>query len=197
MREIFRTAHERIGREAAERQPDLQQMGTTLTVVCVRGDLAWAGQIGDSRLYWIRGDRAWQLTRDHTLAQDLVEQRSPLRAGGGGPLLEPRPDPLPRRLPRRMRRTCSRGPCACCAATGCCWRRDGLVKAVRTETLPELLRGRTAEEAAHALESAALAGGAPDNVTVVLVRVLESREPRRRRRRWPSRTPRHLLWTLE
>jgi protein phosphatase len=51
---------------------------------------------------------------------------------------------------------------------------DGLSKAVHPQTLVELVRGVEAERATQQLLDAALSGGAPDNVTVLVVRVVES-----------------------
>ncbi len=52
-------------------------MGSTLAAVLVReneaGPLAITAHVGDSRVYFLRGERLFCLTRDHTLVQDLVE----------------------------------------------------------------------------------------------------------------------------
>ena len=42
-------------------------MGTTISALLVLGDWAITGQVGDSRVYQIRGAKATQLTEDHTL----------------------------------------------------------------------------------------------------------------------------------
>ena len=47
--------------------------GTTLTVVLVMGDLAHIAHVGDSRAYMITNGEIEQLTRDHSLAQRLIE----------------------------------------------------------------------------------------------------------------------------
>jgi PPM family protein phosphatase len=51
----------------------LAGMGTTLTAALVQGGLAHIAQIGHSRAYLIRDDRARQITTDQTLAQALVD----------------------------------------------------------------------------------------------------------------------------
>ncbi len=59
---------------AADHAPELEGMGTTIVVgVFTEGDLAFAW-VGDSRLYLVREGRLVQLTDDHTLVQELVEQ---------------------------------------------------------------------------------------------------------------------------
>jgi protein phosphatase len=47
--------------------------GTTLTAVTIIGDLAYVSHVGDSRVYYIVGDRVEQVTRDHSLVQRLIE----------------------------------------------------------------------------------------------------------------------------
>ncbi len=63
-------------------------MGTTISTLLLLGDFAVFGQVGDSRIYRVLGDRVEQLTEDHTLIawqlkQGLITpqeaQRSPHR----------------------------------------------------------------------------------------------------------------------
>ena len=55
------------------RRPEVQRAGATLTAVLVRDEVATIAQVGDSRAYLLRGDRAEQITRDQTLAQALID----------------------------------------------------------------------------------------------------------------------------
>ena len=56
----------------AQRSGRLAQMGTTLAIARVRGDRATFAHIGDSRIYRVRHGRAAQMTRDHSLYEELV-----------------------------------------------------------------------------------------------------------------------------
>ena len=47
--------------------PDQRGMGTTLSVLLVRGGYAITAQVGDSRIYMVRDKTVEQLTEDHTL----------------------------------------------------------------------------------------------------------------------------------
>lgn len=47
--------------------PERKGMGTTLSVLLLRGDYAVTAQVGDSRIYLVRGGNAEQVTEDHTL----------------------------------------------------------------------------------------------------------------------------------
>jgi PPM family protein phosphatase len=53
--------------------PKTAGMGTTLTVAYTVGRVAFIGHIGDSRAYAFRDGAVYPLTRDHTLAQELVD----------------------------------------------------------------------------------------------------------------------------
>ena len=48
-------------------------MGGTLTILQVAGDRAAMAHVGDTRLYRVRGGEAHQLSKDHTLAAELIE----------------------------------------------------------------------------------------------------------------------------
>jgi protein phosphatase len=60
-------------REQGEKYKTLHGMGTTLTAAASLGTDLFVGHIGDSRAYLLRGEKLHQLTKDHTLAQALVE----------------------------------------------------------------------------------------------------------------------------
>ncbi len=70
------------------RDPALHGMGTTLTLAYTLNDVLFVAHVGDSRCYLLRDRELHQLTRDHTLVQDMVRegllageesQRHPLR----------------------------------------------------------------------------------------------------------------------
>ena len=55
--------------EDAKANPDREGMGTTCTLIALRGGDAFLAHVGDSRAYLIRGDRIFCLTRDHSLRE--------------------------------------------------------------------------------------------------------------------------------
>ena len=71
--EALRQAEARIFAEAA-RHPELEGMGTTLTLAYSLGENLFVANAGDSRCYVFRNGELTQLTCDHSLAQDAVRQ---------------------------------------------------------------------------------------------------------------------------
>ena len=174
LRQLYRLAARKISGAVRER-PELEQMGTTLTVAVLRPGEVWVGHVGDSRLYWVRAGEIALVTRDHTLAQELIASHmldaehaeSHYSSHVLTRCLGVCPDQAPDLLVRPLRP--QPGDCLLLAS-------DGLIKAVPTARIPALLADRSADAAVEALEEAALAGGAPDNVTVVLARFASTGE---------------------
>ncbi|MFH0899857.1 MAG: protein phosphatase 2C domain-containing protein [Pseudomonadota bacterium] len=51
----------------AQLDPEKKGMSTTMSILLLRGGHAFLGQVGDSRVYRLRGQSAIQMTEDHTL----------------------------------------------------------------------------------------------------------------------------------
>lgn len=73
LREAFVEANHLIW-ETARRHPLLRGMGTTCTALAIRGQEAFAGHVGDTRLYLIRGGRIYQMTEDDSEVMEYVRQ---------------------------------------------------------------------------------------------------------------------------
>lgn len=75
LRDAFLRANGKILRVSCE-QPALGGMGTTLTALRVDAETGGfeVGHVGDSRAYRLNGDDFRQLTRDHTVVADMVEE---------------------------------------------------------------------------------------------------------------------------
>lgn len=59
--------------ELGKKDPELAEMGTTMTLACSCGSVCVVGHIGDSRAYLLRDGKLIQLTRDHTYVQVMVD----------------------------------------------------------------------------------------------------------------------------
>jgi protein phosphatase len=131
--------------------------------------------VGDSRVYSFIGNELAQVTHDHSVVQELVDQgllaaadaeahpESNVVTRALGFHETPRPDYWSVPLRPRMRLLlCS----------------DGLTKELPAARLRLHLAARlSAAETASALVDAALAAGGRDNVTVIVIDVLEAPEP--------------------
>ena len=72
LEQAFQKSHQIIV-ETQLARPGLKGMGTTLCSLVLTEDLAFLGNVGDSRAYLLRGKRLQQITRDHSWVQQLVE----------------------------------------------------------------------------------------------------------------------------
>jgi protein phosphatase len=151
-------------------------MGTTVTVLFVGGTQATLVNVGDSRAYLLRRGRLEQLTRDDSWVRQLQDdgvvlseadiQRHPMRHVLTE-VVGVRPDLLPRAASVALRG----GDLVLLAS-------DGLHGALAdTELLSTLSAEGTCEELARTLVGRAVKGGATDNVTAVVVRVVADGAP--------------------
>ena len=60
--------------EAAHTHAQYAGMGTTVVVGLFHAGVLWVGHIGDSRCYRLRGNTLEQLSNDHTVIQELLDQ---------------------------------------------------------------------------------------------------------------------------
>ena len=58
--------------DRAQKDVDLRGMGTTIVVATIVGHYAYVANVGDSRLYVIQEERICQITKDHSLVQEMV-----------------------------------------------------------------------------------------------------------------------------
>jgi len=73
VQEVFRLANERILQHAME-NPHHQGLGCTAELMIFLDQNYVLGHVGDSRVYLFRRGQLRQLTRDHSLVQDQIEQ---------------------------------------------------------------------------------------------------------------------------
>jgi serine/threonine protein phosphatase PrpC len=61
--------------EAAQREPRLRGMGTTIVSILVIDEGVLIAHVGDSRVYRVRGGKLEQLTDDHSLLNDYIKMK--------------------------------------------------------------------------------------------------------------------------
>jgi protein phosphatase len=154
---------------------DLAGMGTTFSGMLVHGTSVSIGHIGDSRIYLARDGVVKQITTDHTFVQRLVDTG---RISEEEALFHPRRSVLMRVLgdveqfPEVDLETFETKP-------GDRWMvcSDGLSGVIPEGLMHRIMLSKSnVQEATDLLVGEALEFGAPDNVTVVLVDVLDSTE---------------------
>lgn len=62
--------------QTAQRQTEYSGMGTTVTAMYIQGETVYWGHAGDSRLYLVRHANLQQLTNDHSLVGELLQNGS-------------------------------------------------------------------------------------------------------------------------
>lgn len=162
--------------EIGERSAAHAGMGTTVDSMLFdpRSPTVHLAHVGDSRCYRLRGDHFEQLTQDHTLIWDVLEQRPDLS--------EVRVDALPKHVVTRalgMGRQLRVDVRSFSAAAGdrylLCT--DGLVAPVPLSQVRDaLILGEPPEITVQLLIDLALAAGGPDNVGVVVIDCVGRRE---------------------
>ena len=155
---------------------ELTGMGTTVSALLVQGDRVVIAHIGDSRIYLLRSGELSQITTDHTFVQRLVDAG---RITAEEAMVHPRRSVLMRVL-GDVESSPEVDSMVLDARPGDRWMlcSDGLSGVVSFDELQEILAADAgAKQVADRLVKASLDGGAPDNVTVVVVDVGEPPAP--------------------
>ena len=155
---------------AGRDQPSGRRMGTTAVVALQREDRVYVAGLGDSRAYLVRNDRAFQLTKDQSLTQGLVdageltEEEAETNVRRNIILQALGPDPKVRVVlsTQELRRNDVLVVCS-----------DGLSGLVKKEEIAERVVAEhdLAKACSQLIEMANERGG-PDNITVVMARFL-------------------------
>lgn len=167
MREAAAYANQAIFQRAVD-DPDCAGMGTTLIAALAGGGEAILLNEGDSRAYHITENGIVQITRDHSLVEDMVERGELTREQAR---THPHKNLITRALGAEpvLMADCFQQPLAPGEYLLLC--SDGLSNIVtEQEMLYEIIHGGEDETCCQRLLDIALRRGAPDNVTVVLVR---------------------------
>jgi len=170
-------------RRIVEADPAVGSMGTTLTAMLWSGGAAAICHIGDSRAYLLRDGDLYQITRDHTFVQALIEQG---RIRPEEAATHPQRSLLLRALDGRTDADPDLSMLEAMAGDRYLICSDGLPVAVSDDAIVQAL-AEAAEPADAVLKliDLAIAGGAPDNVTCIVADVVDTDDPHVR----PTRAP--------
>ncbi len=156
---------------AAQNQAAHAGMGSTIVAVLVKGAFFSVGHVGDSRIYLVRGGDIQQLTNDHSLVMEQVRrglitleearesdmQNIIIRALGSEETVQPDLDDMVA-MGGDVLLLCS----------------DGLTRHVPDAKLRDVITQAAAlEQACDQLIQAAKDAGGDDNITCMLVRLVE------------------------
>ncbi len=153
-------------------EPHLHGMGTTVVAVVVDKEKVLVAHVGDSRVYFLRDRKLKQVTRDHTLVQELIDNGaldpanaesypiSHMLTRSLGPLENVKIDisvmPHPQAGDKFL--LCS----------------DGLYNHLGNQELEDILNTSFGKSAIIELEHLALDDGGSDNLTIQLIEFKES-----------------------
>ena len=163
----FAQASRRID-EQAELNPDARGMGCTCVMVLGVRDRLWVAWAGDSRAYRVQDSKIEQLSTDHTVVQELVDQAliTPEQAS-----IHPYRGRISRCLGHGKKKgdpTVREFELPLHANVMLC--SDGLSDVLRDEELLALVGQRDVRSSARRLIEAANAAGGPDNISAIVMR---------------------------
>ena len=153
---------------AAQEDPSLAGMGTTVTAALVAGRTAFVAHVGDSRCYLVRGGRIFQLSEDHSLVNEQLK---------AGAITEE--EARQSRFRNIITRSVGFEEDVLVDVVGlelekgdaivlCC---DGLSNQVADAEILEIATGSRLAEAPERLVALANERGGDDNITVIVVKV--------------------------
>ncbi len=159
--------------EAAQSQPQCAGMGTTVVVVLLHDDRMSIAHVGDSRLYRYRFSKLQQVTRDHSLQEEMIAKGHYTREEAA---MMVRKNIVTRAMGVEPAVNVELNESAVEVGDTLLLCSDGLTDMVTDEQIGISLRrnGDDLQGAAKDLVQQALQGGGKDNVSVILARVDQS-----------------------
>lgn len=154
--------------EESNKDFDRKGMATTVEALYLKDDNAYWGHVGDSRIYYLKGGKLKQLSKDHSLVQKLVDEgyltlkeaeHHPnkniiMRALGDNTSVEVD-------LSKLKISSSDKGKFFLCT--------DGVTTVVNDSELEELLSGDDFDQISDELSSLVEERGAPDNFSFVIL----------------------------
>lgn len=171
----IQTANAFLGK-LVETSPALAGMGTTITAALITGDRLQFAHIGDSRAYRLKKERFRQVSKDHTYVQRLVDEG---RLAPEAAEMHPHKNVLMRVLgdvDASPELDITSFPLEAGERWLLC--SDGLNAVVSDRLIEQKMRNHnlSLEQIVDDLVNLTLEGGAPDNVTVIALEVVEADE---------------------
>ena len=158
-------ANDAILSQASE-VPEYAGMGTTATLFHREGEQGIWAHVGDSRIYLLRGQELCQITRDHSLVEDLVENGSITREEARN---HPRKNILTRAVGAEENLLVDTGSLRLQNGDRLLLCSDGLTNMVTDAQIQEILQDGHPMDKAAVLVQKALEAGGTYNITAIVV----------------------------
>ena len=158
-------ANDAILSQASE-VPEYAGMGTTATLFHREGEQGIWAHVGDSRIYLLRGQELCQITRYHSLVEDLVENGSITREEARN---HPRKNILTRAVGAEENLLVDTGSLRLQNGDRLLLCSDGLTNMVTDAQIQEILQDGHPMDKAAVLVQKALEAGGTDNITAIVV----------------------------
>ena len=158
--------------EKSKQNPELAGMGTTLTALNISGDTVELLHIGDSRCYRYRDNKLEQLSYDHTVMQELLDQ---------GRLTPEEVFDHPQRslLTQALMGDSGLDPILVSyeikADDKFLLCSDGLTNLLSDYEITKIIESNTGDDVITALITEVKAKGAPDNITIIWAQVTDKK----------------------
>jgi serine/threonine protein phosphatase PrpC len=166
VRRALAEANAELYRRGSARSPDAT-MGATVTALGVEADRFFCLWVGDSRLYRFRKGTLRRLTRDHRYIQDLLDSGVLTEAAAK---LHPQRNVITRAV--GIDAELELDSCEGAVAPGDLFllATDGVTEVCADDDLARILSGQDLADMAGTIVEKCLKGGAPDNLSLVLIR---------------------------
>ncbi len=158
----------------AEEDAELKEMGATAVVVLIRNSMAYLAHIGDSRIYLIRNRSIHQLTKDHSLVQQLIDAKILTEEGAK---THPRRNVITRSLGADGNSEPeTQEPIALFKDDKFILCSDGLTSYIDGDELKNIVESKPSQQACGQLINIANERGGRDNITVQIIRVVKGKK---------------------
>ena len=168
VRQCLHWLNRRLGQEltvTAGRSDSI--MGSTVVAVLMEGNRAACVWAGDSRCYLWRGQRLYQLSKDHSLQQQLIDEQ---QMSAEQAKAHPSAHALTRAVGASEQLTLDVLELETCPGDAFLLCSDGLYQSLSTDALGHALNLPAPQLALERLFAGALRGEARDNLTAVVIR---------------------------
>ena len=149
----------------AGQDTDKRGMGTTCTLVAIKGKCLYYAHVGDSRAYLLRGKTLEQITDDHSLVEEMVRDGSLSKEEAR---VHPNRNVITRAIGLDSSVVVDTGGCALRAGDLIMLCSDGLNSMISDEAIHNVLKESTHKTVCADLITAANEAGGHDNTTVAV-----------------------------